>query len=664
MIDDESKKFIKDTIEDAIDKKLDDRDKKSAAQKRIEDLKNEKKSLEDRKKLLAELQERDKKGENTIAQKFEMLKLSVDNAIPQDLKDAYSGASKTIGSGASQVGKGLGHLTQKAMLSNPLTAFLYQNRDVFGAVGDIGIGAAKMGWGAVKGIGHGALGLANTAMNMFKPKEEEQTEEEEYELPKTLFGGKEESLTDKLADEQQDWQKKINQMHKILTQDLSKEQKKSSDIMSKGLGGLNKTMEAIKGFTDVIASKQKLILGGVLLGAAAIVALAAWFKSGALQKLIKGALGQDDEGEGFEAGMDFLKTQDAANMTNTQVANTLINPNNNKDVGFTSSDIHKFNNHLIGGKEGGKEFRKYAKSLGVSNTILNTFDHNITKHEITQSKNTQTTVLTFPFRVYITKVVNDPEQPQYIALQINRAIYATMANAGGAPGMATTGVGSSVKTWQHSQYSVVYTKVLEQLVAADTLIPENTPIAVLDAGYQVLGDIEKFMEDRQTGTELTNYAQKRNEQMANFSTNYSNFRNEEKRALHKNQAVKQANKIQNETATKNKGLGAKMQEAISDFVAGSDISNKDFETQTAGENENSSETPSVSTNQVKADEQNKKLNESTKKTETEKTSNNDVQGQKLSSASTTMQLPGTGYRYADKGLTTTEYNNMRDTDIV
>ena len=35
MIDDESKKFIKDTIEDAIDKKLDDRDKKSAAQKRI-----------------------------------------------------------------------------------------------------------------------------------------------------------------------------------------------------------------------------------------------------------------------------------------------------------------------------------------------------------------------------------------------------------------------------------------------------------------------------------------------------------------------------------------------------------------------------------------------------------------------------------------------------
>ena len=125
MIDDESKKFIKDTIEDAIDKKLDDRDKKSAAQKRIEDLKNEKKSLEDRKKLLAELQERDKKGENTIAQKFEMLKLSVDNAIPQDLKDAYSGASKTIGSGVSQVGKGLGHLTQKAMLSNPLTAFLY-----------------------------------------------------------------------------------------------------------------------------------------------------------------------------------------------------------------------------------------------------------------------------------------------------------------------------------------------------------------------------------------------------------------------------------------------------------------------------------------------------------------------------------------------------------
>ena len=51
-MDDESKKFIKETIENAIDKKLDDREKKTASQKRLDELKFDKRSAEDRKKLL------------------------------------------------------------------------------------------------------------------------------------------------------------------------------------------------------------------------------------------------------------------------------------------------------------------------------------------------------------------------------------------------------------------------------------------------------------------------------------------------------------------------------------------------------------------------------------------------------------------------------------
>lgn len=289
MLDDNSKKFIKETIEDAIDKKLDDRDKKTQAGKRLDDLKYEKRSLEDRKKLLAELQTRDKKGENTIAQKFEMMKLAVDNVIPQDIKDAYKSSAKTIGNGASQIGQGINHLTERAMLSNPITAFLYNNRDILGAVGDIGIGTAKMGWGALKGIGHGALGLANSAINLFKPKQEDEDTEEETEklnIKPPIFNGNDNNggIT-KIAKQKADWQIKIDKIHEVVTK-LSIGNTKSSSLLAKGLKGINDSMNAVKGFVDTIVAKQKLILGGVMLGTVAILGLAMWFQNGGLKSLV------------------------------------------------------------------------------------------------------------------------------------------------------------------------------------------------------------------------------------------------------------------------------------------------------------------------------------------------------------------------------------------
>lgn len=280
MIDDESKKFIKNTVEDAIDKKFDDRDRKSAYKQRLDELKYEKRSAEDRKRLLEELKERDKKGETTIAQKFEMLKLSVDDAIPEELKDAAKTGTETMGKGFSQMGRGLGHLTQRAMMSNPVTAFLYANRDILGAGLDVGVGALKAGWGAIKGIGHGALGLANMASKMFrKPNEEEEGEESEDNVNpiRGLFSSKDSTVTENIIGEKEDWKKKIDKIHEVVTKDSAKEQKKSTSILSKGLAGLNKTMAVVSGFVDMIVQKQKIILGAVLLGAVAVIGLAAWF---------------------------------------------------------------------------------------------------------------------------------------------------------------------------------------------------------------------------------------------------------------------------------------------------------------------------------------------------------------------------------------------------
>jgi hypothetical protein len=305
MIDDESKKFIKETIENAVENKLSEHEKKTESSKRLNELKYEKKEIEDRKKLIAELSERERKGQATIAERFEKLKLSVDTAIPKDFKDAWKTGTQGIQAGANQVGRGVGHLTARAMMSNPLTAFLYQNRDIAGAVGDIGVGTIKAGWGALKGIGHGALGIANSVKNLFGKNEEEETEEE-LNLPKPKFLGGE-SQTEKLVSEKSGWQKQIQEMHKIMTKDLIKEQKSSNTVLSKGLKGLDEGMKAVKGFTDMIAAKQKLILGGIMLGAAAIIGLVAWFKSGGLMKAL-----------GAKEGTRDTNLSDTSNLADTQ----------------------------------------------------------------------------------------------------------------------------------------------------------------------------------------------------------------------------------------------------------------------------------------------------------------------------------------------------------
>lgn len=288
MIDDESKKFIKDTIENAIDKKLDENTKKSDYKKRIDTIKTEQKSIQDRKELLAELQSMNKKGETTVAQKFEILKLSLDTAIPKDFKDAIKTATPSIKKGASQIGKGFSKLTEKAMMLNPITAFLYQNRDVFGSIVDIGSGALKMGWGGLKGTAHGALGLVNSAKNLFKkPGEDTSKEETDITSVKPLPLGTSQSATTQIFQQKEDWKQKIDEVHEVVTKGIITEQKKSSQNLFKGLKSLNSTMDVVKEGVGAITTKQKLIAGGLLLGVVTLVGLFNWIKSGGFSKLLQ-----------------------------------------------------------------------------------------------------------------------------------------------------------------------------------------------------------------------------------------------------------------------------------------------------------------------------------------------------------------------------------------
>ena len=289
-INNDDKKFIKDTIDNALsnyEKKSDDKLKKYEENRK-------KLSKQEREDYIAILQKKNEQGEATLAQKFEMLKLSVENAVPEDLKDAFSSGKKAVKGGLNQAGRGLEHITGRIMETNPLTALLWQNRDLIKAGLDIGVGGIRAVGGVAKGAALGAAGLFNQALNMRKKQQAEETDKTEDDVNVSrfspVFGTSKENPVAEILEQKQDWQKQIDDIHKILIKQ-NKEQNVSNKTLSEGLGGLGKTMTTVKGFVDLIQSKQKLILAGVLVGVAALVGLAMWFQNGGMSKLFDNLFG-------------------------------------------------------------------------------------------------------------------------------------------------------------------------------------------------------------------------------------------------------------------------------------------------------------------------------------------------------------------------------------
>lgn len=376
-INDDDKKFIKNTINDA----LSNFEAKTESKRKLFDLKRQEEDKKAREEYLKELKERDAKGEATIAQKFEMLKLSVDNAIPEDLKDAWSGSKQAIGKGANQLGKGLSTINKKIMMSNPLTAMLYNNRDLFGAGFNIAAGGLKMGWGALKGLGTGAAGLLNAAINS-KKKNEETEEQDEEEKPKfiPLLSGK--SAATNVLNEKQQWQEQIQDIHKVIVKQ-NNEQKKSNETMSKGLSGLGKTMEAVKGFVDLIQQKQKLIVAGVLLAAVAILGLAAWFKGGKWKDLFKNPMDNvvGDSFKNFDAHQDAQFKMDAygsalSNFTGKE-QQTLFNKKPQLLTGISSSTVTK--SKALDGQGNSIDLTEIKFKTGELTPVLAPYDGMVSK---------------------------------------------------------------------------------------------------------------------------------------------------------------------------------------------------------------------------------------------------------------------------------------------
>ena len=224
-LNDDDKKFIKDNIGKKVDdlgKKVEKLESKSFRDTyknhgKLGEFQRQAELKKERQALIEELQERNKKGEATLAEKIELMSQTIKTSIPQDFKDGVKAMSGTMKNGANQVGSGLSAINRKIMMSNPLTAMLYQNRDILKALGDVGMGTLKMGWGVAKGIGYGASGVVNSAVNLFKKKNPKPLEEEVSELVEEVKKPKKEQ---KQNEEEKSPAEKITEMHEFLFKDL------------------------------------------------------------------------------------------------------------------------------------------------------------------------------------------------------------------------------------------------------------------------------------------------------------------------------------------------------------------------------------------------------------------------------------------------------------
>lgn len=517
-LNDDDKKFIKDNIGKKVDdlgKKVEKLETKSFRDTyknhgKLGEFQRQAELKKERQALIEELQERNKKGEATLAEKIELMSQTIKTSIPQDFKDGVKAMSGTMKNGANQVGSGLSVINRKIMMSNPLTAMLYQNRDVLKALGDVGMGTLKMGWGVAKGIGYGASSVVNSAVNLFKKKNPKPLEEEVSELVEEVKKPKKEQ---KQNEEEKSPAEKITEMHEFLFKDLKLYmrdedlyKKKQENILSKGLAGLGKSMKGISELVDTIASKQKLIVTGLLLGVGAIIALRKWFDSDKLGNLLKSAA----KGiasmviEGMKQGTNA--TADIVEQTPTQTLNNIIgqdlsslNANTimdytDKEYGgaqtkYSQTQFADNGSYWMGDKIKGMKKAGVFKGDKATERLLEDPKHNWANFnanvkEYTNDKKGKK--LAFPVSIKLLDAeFNKNETSSVLIERADDAFGLGRSVKESWKGAAAQRIGRSPR--------LVITGVITILVPQGKVIPRNTFFVVVGQKYRLIGDVAAFM---------------------------------------------------------------------------------------------------------------------------------------------------------------------------
>ena len=489
-------------------------DPNSPIGKRLTELYKDKARQDDRDKLIAALEEKQTQGEATLAEKIELMNLNLQKSLPKDFVDGVRSMGDTMKKGASQMGAGMNVITQKLMMSNPLTAMLYQNRALFGAVGNIGVGALRMGWGALQGIGAGTGSMLRAAIGFGRKRKEANTSndggaEEGRAVRGSVLSGDETSEgvveasegTENLSKFSVDTEngesgfgsstaKKISELHDLFFKEKTlkrqeEEEKKKQSILSKGLSGLGNTMKSVSEFTNIMMAKQKLILGAVILGGVAILGLAAWFKSGGMSKLLDGVMKKIGGAE-VEKGID-----NAENYLNEQRATVKERANElNEASSLLSGDtqnVFNIDESTLQGNPASREIQRdniridNLKNMGLGENTAARLTAlqkkgamGLASGTATKTRFTNTVDLKLPYDTKVVSILSKrygntlkDDNPDLVEFQLVRVVSGNMVG-------------------------LIFTHALKNSVTPGAK-PKGTLIAKLAHGCVILGDVKAFL---------------------------------------------------------------------------------------------------------------------------------------------------------------------------
>lgn len=227
------KEDLKNLVEDSVEKKLNEFSKET-----------EKNRDKDKKEILKELKTREEKGLNTLAQKFELLKLKAEQSNKQQSK-------------------------------NPLVELSDKN----------------LKWLSEHAIGNQkpedmGKGLAKNVISSLTRKEDK-SEEKGISAPLGALPvlPEEEPASKAILKSKMTLEEKVDEIHKFVTKGIVKEQKNTSAVLSKGIKGLTSSMKLIGDTVGQIFDKGKMIAQLVTAGALGLVYLVGWWKQGGPKKL-------------------------------------------------------------------------------------------------------------------------------------------------------------------------------------------------------------------------------------------------------------------------------------------------------------------------------------------------------------------------------------------
>ena len=225
------KQELKNLVEGSVEKKLKEFSKET-----------EKNRAKDKKEILKELKTREEKGLNTLAQKFELLKLKAEQSNKQQSKNPLVELSD----------KNLKWLSEHAIANQK---------------------PENMGKGLVKNV---ISSIKNTEKSEGVPAPL-------GTLP--MPPQEEETATKSILKSKMTLEEKVDEIHKFVTKGIVKEQKNTSAILSKGIKGLTSSMKLIGDTVGQIFDKGKMIAQLVTAGALGLVYLVGWWKQGGPKKL-------------------------------------------------------------------------------------------------------------------------------------------------------------------------------------------------------------------------------------------------------------------------------------------------------------------------------------------------------------------------------------------